>query len=81
MINTAHLLKVMVVWITIVWVVCFGGVALIPGVVPWFWRCASHEYERGRKRDDIYDVHLGPGHMERSRACRSVAFCIAAQQN
>jgi 2TM family of unknown function (DUF5676) len=42
MINTKHLLKVMAVWITVVWVVCFGGVSLIPGVVPWFWRYALH---------------------------------------
>lgn len=42
MINTKHLLKVIAAWITGVWVVCFAGVALIPGVVPWFWRYALH---------------------------------------
>jgi hypothetical protein len=34
MINTKHLLKVMGAWVTILHVVCFGGVELIPGVRP-----------------------------------------------
>jgi hypothetical protein len=42
MINTKHLLKVIVAWITIVYVVCFGGVALIPSVRPWFMQYALH---------------------------------------
>ena len=36
MVNTKHLLKVAAAWITIVYIVCFVGVALIPGVHPWF---------------------------------------------
>ena len=42
MINTKHLLKVMAAWVTIVYVVCFGGVALIPGVRPWFMHYGLH---------------------------------------
>lgn len=42
MINTKHLLKVTVVWITIVYLVCFGGVALVPGIRLWFMRYALH---------------------------------------
>ena len=32
MINITHLLKVTAAWISIVWVVCYIGVALFPGV-------------------------------------------------
>jgi hypothetical protein len=42
MINTKHLLKVMAAWVTIVYVVCFVGVAVIPGVRPWFTQYALH---------------------------------------
>ena len=42
MINTKHLLKVTAAWITIVYVVCFGGVALVPGIRPWFMHYALH---------------------------------------
>jgi 2TM family of unknown function (DUF5676) len=42
MINTKHLLKVTAAWITIVYIVCFGGVALIPRVRPWFMHYALH---------------------------------------
>ena len=42
MINTQHLLKVTVVWITIVYIICYGGVAFIPGVRPWFMHYALH---------------------------------------
>lgn len=42
MINTKHLLKVVAAWITIVDIVCFVGVALIPGVRPWFMHYALH---------------------------------------
>ena len=42
MINTKHLLKVMAAWVTIVYVMCFVGVALIPGVRPWFMQYALH---------------------------------------
>jgi hypothetical protein len=42
MINTKHLLKVTAAWITVVYVVCFGGVALIPQVRPWFMHYALH---------------------------------------
>jgi hypothetical protein len=42
MINTKHLLKVVAAWITIVDIVSFAGVALIPGVRPWFMHYALH---------------------------------------
>ena len=42
MINTKHVLKVVAAWITIVNIVCFVGVALIPGVRPWFMHYALH---------------------------------------
>jgi len=32
MINTKHLLKVTAAWVSIVWVVCYAGVALFPGI-------------------------------------------------
>jgi len=32
MINTTHLLKVTAAWVSIVWVVCYAGVALFPGI-------------------------------------------------
>jgi hypothetical protein len=42
MINVKHLLKVVTAWVTIVYVVCFAGVALIPGVRPWFMHYGLH---------------------------------------
>lgn len=42
MMNTKHLLKVTLVWTTIVYVVCFGGVALLPGSRAWFMYYALH---------------------------------------
>ena len=42
MIDTRHLLKVVVAWVTIVYLICFGGVGLIPAVRPWFMRYALH---------------------------------------
>ena len=42
MINTKHLLKVTAVWISILYIVCFGGVALVPGIRPWFMQHALH---------------------------------------
>lgn len=42
MINTKHLLKVTALWISIVYIICFGGVALVPGIRPWFMRYALH---------------------------------------
>jgi hypothetical protein len=48
MINTKHLLKVVAGWVTIVYVICFGGVALIPGVRSWFMALRpAHEREHG----------------------------------
>lgn len=34
MINTKHLLKVTVAWVSIADIVCFAGVALFPGIRP-----------------------------------------------
>ena len=42
MINTQHLLKVAAAWTSIVYVICFGGVALVPGVREWFMLYALH---------------------------------------
>lgn len=42
MINTKHLLKVTATWISVVYVVCFGGVALFPGVRSAFMQYALH---------------------------------------
>lgn len=42
MINTKHLLKVTAFWISIVYVVCFAGVALFPGIREAFMLYALH---------------------------------------
>jgi len=42
MIDTRHALKVSAVWISIVYFVCFGGVALVPGIRGWFMTYALH---------------------------------------
>lgn len=35
-------LKVASSWISVVYVICFGGVALLPGIRPWFMEYALH---------------------------------------
>ncbi len=40
--NTKHLLKVGAAWISIVYVVCFFGVALLPNLRPGFMRYGLH---------------------------------------
>lgn len=42
MINIRHILKVTASWISIVYVVCFAGVALIPDIRPAFMYYALH---------------------------------------
>lgn len=42
MINTTHLLKVTAVWISIVYAVCFVGVALFPGIREAFMYYGLH---------------------------------------
>lgn len=42
MINTKHLLKVAAAWISIIYAVCFVGVALFPSVRPGFMRYGLH---------------------------------------
>lgn len=42
MINTVHLLKVASAWISIVYAICFAGVALLPGIRPGFMRYGLH---------------------------------------
>jgi len=42
MINTKHLLKVGAAWISIVYVVCFVGIGLVPGMRPGFMRYGLH---------------------------------------
>ena len=42
MINTKQLLKVTMAWTSIVYLVCFGGVALIPSMRPLFMQYALH---------------------------------------
>ena len=49
MINTKHLLKVSCAWISIVYAVCFVGVAMFSGVRPWFMMWALHtDIDMGR---------------------------------
>ena len=40
--NTKHLLKVVSAWISVVYVVCFAGGALIPGIRPGFMKYSLH---------------------------------------
>lgn len=42
MINTNHLLKVVAAWISIVYVICYAGVATMPGIRPGFMRYGLH---------------------------------------
>ncbi|MBI3952370.1 MAG: hypothetical protein HY336_00235 [Candidatus Doudnabacteria bacterium] len=42
MINTNRVLKVTAAWISIVYAVCFLGVALLPGMRPGFMRYGLH---------------------------------------
>src|SRR3989344_5851340 len=42
MINTNHLLKVASAWISIVYVICSAGVAMMPGIRPGFMRYGLH---------------------------------------
>lgn len=42
MADTRHILKVVASWTSIVYVVCFGGVALVPGIREWFMWYAFH---------------------------------------
>lgn len=40
--NISHLLKVTIWWVSIVYVVCYAGVALFPGIRPTFMLYALH---------------------------------------
>lgn len=42
MINIQHVLKVSAAWVSLVYVVCFAGVALLPGIRPGFMRYGLH---------------------------------------
>ncbi|OGE74543.1 MAG: hypothetical protein A3K06_02250 [Candidatus Doudnabacteria bacterium RIFCSPHIGHO2_01_52_17] len=42
MINIQHLLKIAAAWISVVYVICFIGVASLPGVRPGFMRYGLH---------------------------------------
>ncbi|MBI2355884.1 MAG: hypothetical protein HYV13_01590 [Candidatus Doudnabacteria bacterium] len=42
MININHLLKVAAAWISIVYVICYAGVAMFPGIRPGFMRYGLH---------------------------------------
>ena len=42
MINTSHLLKVSAAWISIIYAVCFAGVALVPEIRSGFMTYALH---------------------------------------
>ncbi len=42
MINTKHLLKVSAAWMSIVYVVCFAGVAMFSGIRPGFMMYGLH---------------------------------------
>ncbi|KKW08015.1 MAG: hypothetical protein UY39_C0003G0002 [Candidatus Kaiserbacteria bacterium GW2011_GWC2_49_12] len=47
MIQVNRLLKVTVAWTSVVYVVCFGGVALIPGIRELFLQYALHSVNVG----------------------------------
>jgi len=40
--NTSRIYKVTAAWISIVYIICFGGVALVPGIREWFMENALH---------------------------------------
>jgi len=40
--NTKHLLKVTSAWISIVYVICYAGVSLFPGIRPGLMRYGLH---------------------------------------
>ncbi len=42
MVDTKLLLKVTTAWVSIVYAICFGGVALVPGIREWFMQYALH---------------------------------------
>ena len=42
MINTTQTYKTVCSWISIVYVICFGGVALMPNIRSWFMKYALH---------------------------------------
>jgi hypothetical protein len=42
MVNTQPLLKVTAAWISIVYVICFAGVGMFPGMRPGFMRYGLH---------------------------------------
>ncbi|PIR86815.1 MAG: hypothetical protein COU11_03875 [Candidatus Harrisonbacteria bacterium CG10_big_fil_rev_8_21_14_0_10_49_15] len=42
MINTKHLLRVTAAWISIVYVVCYGFLAIFSGARPWFMEYSLH---------------------------------------
>ena len=42
MINIQRVLKVSVAWISIVYVICFLGIVMLPGILPGFMRYGLH---------------------------------------
>ncbi|OGY54121.1 MAG: hypothetical protein A3A24_00775 [Candidatus Buchananbacteria bacterium RIFCSPLOWO2_01_FULL_46_12] len=42
MLNTTRALTIASLWISVVYIICFGGVALLPGIRPWFMQYALH---------------------------------------
>jgi len=42
MINTKHLLKVMAIWVSIVYVICYAGVAIFPQSRELFMKYSLH---------------------------------------
>lgn len=42
MINKKHVLKVSAAWVSIVYIVCYAGVAFFPGIREWFMLYALH---------------------------------------
>jgi hypothetical protein len=47
MINTSHILKVTAAWTSIVYVICYLGVALFPGITESFMEYALHTSDAG----------------------------------
>ena len=42
MLNTTRALTIASLWISVVYIICFGGVALVPGIRAWFMQYALH---------------------------------------
>jgi hypothetical protein len=82
MIDRKHLLKVVAAWLTIVYIICFGGVALIPDGRPWFMHYALHmNISMGENVLTLTTFISGLVIWERGWSSGRLAFRISAQQH